>query len=310
MAMLDLINITKKYNKSSKPALDNLNISMKEGEILGFAGLNGAGKSTAMRISAGVTIPTSGTVLIKNINLASKRNEAIQNIGFVPDSDNIDLHYKAIDLMRYYCGLYGMNGIEATQRSEELLDLVGLEKKKRVNLKKYSYGMRKRFLVASSLIANPDILLFDEPFNGLDPNGFRFLENILLKSKSEGKSVFISTHVLSELSNLADRVAIINAGKILKILNKNDITSSRSRIIKVKLNRTSESALKALKKFGEVESTENTITILEPNIEDTEIQKVSEILGKEGLVVYECYSSKEELEDLFFKIIKEQDQSI
>lgn len=170
--------------------------------------------------------------------------------------------------------------------------------------------MRKRFLVASSLIANPDILLFDEPFNGLDPNGFRFLENILLKSKSEGKSVFISTHVLSELSNLADRVAVINAGKILKILNKNDITSNRRRVIKIKLNRTSESALNALKKFGEVESTENTIIILEPNIEDTEIQKVSEILGREGLVVYECYSSKEELEDLFFKIIKEQDQSI
>ncbi len=303
--MIQFNNISKTYIKPLKTALENLNITLQNGEILGFAGLNGAGKTTAIKIASGVMNPTSGTVMIDNIDLAKNRNEAVRRVGWIPEADNFEPYYKALDLMRYYCGLYGINHEKAKDRSNELLELVGLGNNNNTRLRKLSHGMKKRFMVASALITNPPNMLLDEPFNGLDPQGLRFLNNMIIRLRDEGKSLFISSHMLSGLSDISDRIAIIHRGRIAKILDKNEMKGGGREVIRIRIDRISDSSLEILGKYGRVSVLENTITLFDPRIGLSEVDTISKELTKKGFRVYECVPSDENVEDLFFKIISE-----
>ncbi|MHB1469982.1 MAG: ABC transporter ATP-binding protein [Thermoplasmataceae archaeon] len=307
--MIEFNDISKVYNKPFKLALENLNLALKNGEILGFAGLNGAGKTTAMRIASGVMIPTSGSVVIDGIDMMKNRNAAVRNVGWIPEEDNFDAHYKALDLMRYYCGLYGMTSKEARNRSNELLELVDLGSSINTRLRKFSHGMKKRFMVATALIANPNNMLLDEPFNGLDPQGIRFLNSLIIRLKDEGKSFFISSHILTELGNIADRVAIIHRGKVSKILDRNEMKGGGRAVIRIRIDRITEKTHNILGKYGNVSILENTITVFDPKVGPSEVNSVSEELTKAGFKVYECIPSEEQLEDLFFKAIRDSSSS-
>ncbi len=304
-AMLYLKDVSKKYHGAGSYALDSISLNMKNGSVLGLAGLNGAGKTTAIKIAAGVLTASRGKVVIDGIDLSADRSAAIRNVGWVPENDTFDSHYSALDLMRYYCGLYGMASSEAKSRSEKLLERVGLGKNKRQRLNTYSLGMRKRFMVASALIADPRNLLLDESFNGLDPEGFRFLKNAVVDARNEGKSVLVSSHILSEMSDLADLVAIIYKGRVIKTLDRSEISRDGAKVIHVRVDRFDQRIIQELKEFGNVSVQNGLAVVFDPKIGENELEAVSRKLHKDGFIVLECKMVSERLEDQFFRIIEE-----
>ncbi len=207
--MIKLENVTKTYRKSTVPAVKDLSLILKDGEIMGFAGLNGAGKSTTIRMISGVLFPNNGNVIVDGHDVTSDKIEASKNIGWVPELPNFELNAKPVDLLRYYSGFFDKPEQEIETRRIELLKEFGIWGHRDKKLRNYSHGMKKRFSIVAASQADPKNYLFDETLNGLDPEGVRQVRKYLLKLKGEGKCIFLSSHILSELQLVADRIAII-----------------------------------------------------------------------------------------------------
>lgn len=223
--MLELRYLSKKFHGSIIPALDNVDLKVKDGEILGLVGMNGAGKTTAMRLSTGVLSPSSGTVLVDGLDITRDKIRASMSIGWIPEYPNFDPVLKPMELLKYFGGLYKIGRKTMEIKGIELLKKVGLETETRKRLRTYSQGMKKRFAIAVAMINEPQNYLFDETFNGLDPQGIRMLRNLILNLREKGKAILFSSHILSELETIADRVAIIDKGKILDIIDRGKIIS-------------------------------------------------------------------------------------
>ncbi|MBX8636627.1 MAG: ABC transporter ATP-binding protein [Thermoplasmata archaeon] len=223
--MFEICNLTKFYSKISQPAVENLNLTIRDGEIFGFAGLNGAGKTTTIRISAGVLYPTSGTVLIDGKDIVTEKIDASYNIGWIPESPSFEPGAKPLSLMKYFGGFYGMKTSESMKRGKELLELVKLDGELDKKFRNYSQGMKKRFALAAAMLSDPGNYLFDETSTGLDPDGIRFVRNLLLDLKRKGKAILVSSHILDELENVCDKVAIINRGKLIEVVDRERIWS-------------------------------------------------------------------------------------
>lgn len=223
--MIIFQNLTKNYGRHSVPAVDELNLTVNDGEILGFAGLNGAGKTTTIRIASGISLPSSGTVLVDGHDIVKEKVEASRTIGWVPEFPNFEPNAKPMSLMLYYSGFYGINSVEAKDRSMKLLNEVGLSSALDKKLRSYSQGMKKRFSIAAAMINDAQNFLLDETLNGLDPEGIKYIKNLILKLKEQNKAVMLSSHILSELQNVADRVAVIHEGKLLKVVTKEELQS-------------------------------------------------------------------------------------
>lgn len=306
--MLELIDIKKRYGKSKSDVLESVNLCIRDGTILGLAGLNGVGKTTTIKIASGVLTPNRGKVLIDGVDLFTDRMTAIRNVGWIPENENFDTSYRALDLMCYYCGIYGFSRNQALTKSSELLRLVGLERSMNQRLSKFSFGMKKRFMVAASMIADPGNILLDEPFNGLDPEGFRFLNRMILNAKKQGKGLLVSSHILTELSEIADSIAIMHRGRIIRILEKKELLREGSKVIRLRLDKQNNRVVDLLSEFGEVSIQKDMIVIFNPEVDNSGIDRVSQKLRENGYEVAECRISFERLEDQFFRIIEEYDK--
>lgn len=222
--MIEIINLTKVYSKGSEPAIEHVSLSVKDGEILGFAGLNGAGKTTTIRIASGLIYPTRGTVRIDGKDIVKEKALASFTLGMVPEFPNFELNAKPISLLVYYSGFFNIGNEDAHKRAINLMELVGLSGETDKKLRDYSQGMKKRFSLAASMMHRPHNYLFDELLNGMDPEGIRLIRKIAADLKSEGSAVLLSTHILSELGNLADRVAIIHKGHVMTTVDKEELS--------------------------------------------------------------------------------------
>ncbi len=214
--MIKIEGVTKVYRKGvSPPAVDGLTLDMNDGEVLGLVGLNGAGKTTTIRMSSGITLPpTSGKILVDGFDIVREKVRASRNVGWIPEFPNFEPNAKPLTLLKYFAGgFYGLGGREAEDKALELLRMVGLEKAMDKKLRSYSQGMKKRFSIAETLIGDPKNVLFDETLNGLDPQGVIFVRKMIGRLRSEGKAILLSSHILTEIEDSADRVAIINRGK-------------------------------------------------------------------------------------------------
>ncbi|HVU26245.1 MAG TPA: ABC transporter ATP-binding protein [Verrucomicrobiae bacterium] len=203
---------TRGLKLETKPALKGLNLSVNAGEIFGFLGPNGAGKTTTMNVLLGFTPPTSGTAYLFGIDV--RQPIARQRIGYLPE---LTYYYKfltAEELLRFYAKVFQIPRVEADKRIEQLLKLVELEAAGKRLIKTYSKGMQQRVGLAQALINNPDLLILDEPTSGLDPLGRMKVREIIQRLKSEGKTVFFSSHELGEVETVCDRVAIIYQGEL------------------------------------------------------------------------------------------------
>ncbi len=218
--MIEIKKLTKIYSRNARPAVSAVDMQIKDGEIMGFAGLNGAGKSTTIRISTGIIYPTSGTVLIDGHDIVREKTEASAKVGWVPELPNFEPNAKPLTLMRYYGGFYGMKAEESIRKGRELLEQVSLGESMNEKLRNYSQGMKKRFSLAAAMLNDPQNYFFDETLNGLDPEGIRFMRKLMVDLKAKGKAVLLSSHILNELENVADRIAIIHKGKIVDLIER------------------------------------------------------------------------------------------
>ncbi len=299
--MIKISGLTKNYNKV--PVLKNLNLDIKNGEIVGFAGLNGAGKSTTIRIASGIIFPSSGTVTVEEKDIVNEKVEASKYIGWVPELPNFEPRGKSISLLKYYAGFFGIGSKEAEQKAEKLLKQFSIWNARKKHLQDYSQGMKKRCSIAAAMIGDPNNYLFDETLNGLDPGGVKEMRDLMLSMKKDGKAVFLSSHILSELQNIADRIAIIKNGELIKILKHSDIDNLGETRIIVDVKNPDDKIFNILNKFGNAHESNGDILIEKITLPVDDIYKINEELVKAGYKVANVSAEGENLEEYFLKLV-------
>ena len=205
-------NLSKSYG--NRKAVDALTLHIQEGEIFGFLGPNGAGKTTTIRLLTGTLKPDQGVVVIDQLSLSKQKKEVAHVIGVVPESRGFYNWMTATEYLSFFAHLYGVRD-DIDERVEARLFQVGLMKRKHSMIGTFSLGMRQRLGLARALINNPKILLLDEPTLGLDPQGQEDIQQLLKKLNADGVTIFLSSHLLNEVTNLCSRIGIINKGKLV-----------------------------------------------------------------------------------------------
>ena len=217
--MLEAVNLTKRYGH--KTAVDNISFTVKPGTVTGFLGPNGAGKSTTMRMIMGLDKPTSGTVTV-NGHPYRELSAPLCEVGALLDAKGLHGSRSARNHLRQ---LAASNGIPA-KRVDEVLEITGLTSVAKKRVKGFSLGMGQRLGIAAALLGDPGVLLFDEPVNGLDPEGVKWVRETCRRLAGEGRTVFISSHLMSEMAQTADQLLVIGRGRILSTGRVDDVIAS------------------------------------------------------------------------------------
>jgi len=207
------MNLTKRYG--SFTAVDNINLEIERGTIFGFLGTNGAGKTTTIRMMTGVLQPTSGTVEIGGYDIQKQPIEAKYLMGVIPDRPYLYGKLTGREFLYFMGDLYRVKRKDAEPRIDELLETYGLSEWQHDLIDGYSHGMKQRLLMCASQIHNPAVLVVDEPMVGLDPRGAKLLKDTFRQRAAQGLTIFMSTHSLSVAEEVADKLAIIQRGKII-----------------------------------------------------------------------------------------------
>jgi ABC-2 type transport system ATP-binding protein len=300
VAMIEIENLTKYYSKKSPPALDDVSFEVRDGEIVGYVGLNGAGKTTTIKIAVGVLLPSSGTVYIDGHDIVREKVKASERVGWLPELPNFNLNEKALNLMMYYAGFHGLGGRQAEERCLTLLRRVGLEGHENTRLREYSMGMKKRFSLAVSMISDPSNYLFDEVLNGLDPEGIRFFRELALEFKKEGRAVLFSSHILSEVETIADKIVFIHKGRIIDIIRSKDLSKFGGLVIELTIDNIDNKLENILDSYGKVEVSGDTVIIYDSKASAYEVNKA---LVENGYRVSSLQSRRIELEEYFLKLV-------
>src|SRR6266436_107926 len=228
MAAIEIVGLEKIYSvgfwrKRPKLALKPLNLTVEDGEVFGFLGPNGAGKTTTLKMLMGLVFPTGGSARILGMDVNDPGVKA--RIGFLPEQPYFYDYLTARELLEYYGRLSGVPGKDISGRAEAMLARVGLEDAGAVQLRKFSKGMLQRVGIAQAILHDPQVVFLDEPMSGLDPMGRREVRDIILALKQQGRTVFFSTHILSDAEMLCDRVGVLLGGKLQGIGSPGEIVS-------------------------------------------------------------------------------------
>ena len=199
----------------SKAAVDGLTLTVPRGSFFGFLGPNGAGKTTTIRILIGLAQPTSGAIELLGLPMPEKELEIKRKIGLVPDESLLFDHLTGAEFLEFVGRMYGLERRVAAERSRELIGLFELDGSPGKLIAEYSKGMRKRVAMGAALIHRPELFLMDEPFEGVDAVGARFMKELLLDQARRGATVFLTSHVLEVVERLCHRVAIIHEGRLI-----------------------------------------------------------------------------------------------
>jgi ABC-2 type transport system ATP-binding protein len=213
--MIKVQSLVKKFNSFS--AVDDINFEVKTGEIFGLLGPNGAGKTTTIRVLTGILQPTSGKAYVQQYDIQKNPLEAKQLIGIVPEMANAYVDLSALKNLLLIGELYGVSKNRREKKAEELLKLFNLFEKRQNKVKTFSKGMKQRLIVAMGLMNNPELLFLDEPTSGLDVESVRLIRDLIVKFNNKGTTILLTTHNIEEASQLCDRVAIMNHGKIVAV---------------------------------------------------------------------------------------------
>ncbi|KYC50802.1 MAG: Trehalose/maltose import ATP-binding protein MalK [Candidatus Methanofastidiosum methylothiophilum] len=208
MNVIEITNVTKKYN--DRVAVNNFSFTAESGKIYGFLGPNGAGKTTTIRMIMGIIAPDSGDIKVfgKKLSEQSKKR-----IGYIPEERGLYRKYKVSDILLYFGKLKGLSSEEARKNTFIWLDKVGLKDRANSKVEELSKGMQQNIQLIVSLINNPDLVILDEPFVGLDPINTRNMKEIIYSLKESGKTIIFSTHQMNEAERLCDHILLINKGK-------------------------------------------------------------------------------------------------
>lgn len=300
MNVLEVTGLKKKLGK--REIIKGINLSVKEGEIFGFLGPNGAGKTTTIRMLVGLIAPNEGEIKICGKDLQKNKEEALKNVGAVVENP---------ELYKYLSGRENLMQIArirkvSKEEVDSLIELVGLKDRIDDKVKKYSLGMKQRLGLAAALIGEPKLLILDEPTNGLDPSGIiDFREVVKKAAKEKNMAVFISSHILSEVQNLCDRVAFTNGGVIKSIEDIHDNTmDTELDSLTLIVSSNEEEAVKVLKGIDLVKSA----SVIDEEIHlIIESGKTSELLGillNKKIKVEEIFKNRKGLEQRYMELVE------
>ncbi len=211
------------WRKQQRRGLKPLDLTVEEGEVFGYLGPNGAGKTTTLKLLMGIVFPTSGSARILGLDMQDPRVKA--RLGFLPEQPYFYDHLTAAELLDYYGQLSGVSAADRRKRVPEVLARVGMSDAADLQLRKFSKGMLQRVGIAQAVLHDPKVVFLDEPMSGLDPIGRRAVRDLIESLKLEGKTVFFSTHILSDAEALCDRVAILHEGELRGVGTVADLTA-------------------------------------------------------------------------------------
>jgi len=262
-------NLTKVYRdfwgRQKVLALKALDLEIRRGEIFGLLGPNGSGKTTTVKLILGLLFPTSGQALVFGRDAAEvTKNE---RIGYLPEESYLYRFLNAEETLDFYGRLFAMSAPLRRQRTSDLIEMVGLTKAKRRQLKEYSKGMTRRIGLAQALINDPELIVLDEPTTGLDPIGTRDMKDLILRLKEEGKTVLMCSHLLADVQDVCDRIGILYQGE-LKELGRVDNLLKVREVTEIRASRLNEAAQAEIRQVverhgGKVQSMGNPTTTLE-----------------------------------------------
>lgn len=224
MNVLDIRGLTKKFGNFI--AVDNISLSIREGEIFGFLGANGAGKSTTINMISSLLRPSSGEILILDRDIAKQSRFAKMNLGIVPQDLAIYEDMTSYENVSFFAGLYGLRGTELKDRTEEALQFVGLADKAKSYPRDFSGGMKRRLNIACALAHKPKLIIMDEPTVGIDPQSRNYILNSVRKLNEDGCTIIYTSHYMEEVEEICSRIAIVDHGKIIAEGTKEQLTAT------------------------------------------------------------------------------------
>lgn len=306
--IIEIENLSKDYEKGfwvkkKIRALDSLTLNVESGQIFGFLGGNGAGKTTTIKILMSLIFPTTGSakILGKDISNVKMRTR----IGYCPENPYFYDYLKASELMNYFGELFGLDAARRKQKTEELLTKVGLEEKDwNRQLRKFSKGMLQRVGIAQALINEPEIVFLDEPMSGLDPIGRREIRELIAELREKGVTVFMSTHILSDIEALCDNVAILRGGRLAATGKLDDLLNDAGQQQSFEINVKGVSAESLEADLANIAGATISSKASGANIqvlEETDIDKVLQMTREKGGRLVSVQPVKQSLEELFVK---------
>lgn len=302
--MLYINNLTKKYG--SFTAVNHLSLHIPEGDLFGFVGPNGAGKTTTIRIVCGLLKASSGSVRVGNAEAAVGSKEMKRLIGYVPDFFGVYDNLKVHEYMDFYGSMYGMLSRDIAKLTDDLLELVNLSDKKEFYVDTLSRGMKQRLCVARALLHNPKLLILDEPSSGLDPRARVEMKELLKNLHSMGKTIVISSHILSELSEMCTSIGIMNQGQLIMAGRIEDIMQqvSGGRRMHIQVVSNMETAVRLLMEQAGVvvESVRENEIIITNNVTDEQTSALIGQLIQSKVVLTGFYREEGSLESLFMQL--------
>jgi len=300
MLALETQDLTKRFNRGKIIALEDVTLSVEEGVIFGLLGPNGAGKTTLIKIVLGILFPTSGsaTLLERPINDIHTK----EKIGYLPENHRYPDFLKGGEVLDYFARLSAVDKNRLERNKAKLLKLVNLEKWENTKIKKYSKGMQQRLGLAQAMMNDPDILFLDEPTDGVDPIGRKEIREVLLHFKEEGKTIFLNSHLLSEVEMICDEVAILDKGKLIRRGTVEELTSP-SRTFKIQTSKVAKSVIEGLKTHTvEINQQNSSIQITVAN--QKKLNAVIDHLRKNSIDIKSVVPHKQSLEESFIEILK------
>lgn len=309
--MIEVKNVTKKYGKVV--AVDNINFTINDGEIIGLLGPNGAGKSTTMNMITGYIEPTEGTIVIDGYDISKKPRKAKREIGYMPEGVPLYTDMAVKEFVTYMAEIKKVDRKTRKEKIEKIIEETGLKDVEKKLTRNLSRGYKQRVSMAGALVGEPKILILDEPTVGLDPKQITEIRN-LIKELGKTHTVILSSHILSEVSQICQKVIIINKGKIIavdtpenlenKVASKNDIY-----VTVEDLDNRIEEVAKDIKEITKIElvkeNKDKTKQYLIESEKDVDLRKILfKELAKENITIFEMKKADTTLEDAFMKLIE------
>lgn len=294
--MIEATGLSKVYG--SKMAVDGVSFTVKAGQVTGFLGPNGAGKSTTMRMIMGLDRPTSGTVTVNGLHYADHK-APLHEVGALLDAKAVHTSRSAYNHLRAMAATHNI----PTSRVHEVIEMTGLEAVARKKAGGFSLGMGQRLGIANALLGDPQTLILDEPVNGLDPEGVLWVRNLVRYLAGEGKTVFLSSHLMSEMAQTADHLIVIGRGKIIADAPVQDIIAG-TRQVKTLVRTSAATQLSALLSGDGVTVDQGQPETLE--VTGLDARQIAQVALDNRVLVYELTPQQSSLEDAYFDLTKDE----
>lgn len=285
-----------------KRAVNDLSLTVNEGEIFGFLGPNGAGKTTTIKMMMGLIFPTMGHVEL--FGLPASHIKAKSRLGFLPENPHFYEYLTGFEFLDFYGRLFGLSGRIRPARVERLLEQVGMTHARDIPLRKYSKGMLQRIGIAQALINDPDLVVLDEPMSGLDPLGRKDVRDIIFRLKEQGKTVFFSSHILQDVEMICDRVAILTNGRLRRLGTLVELLDEQS-------ERETELAVSGLSSIALEQLTNMASRVVVPGVRltivlpQTRLEEALQLVMREQGKVESVVPLKGTLEELFVQEVRQ-----